>query len=193
MRLVFASQNLHKVKEVNSLLGEDIEVIGLNDIGINEDIPEDGCTLEENALYKARYVWAKYNMPVFADDTGLEVESLNNQPGVHSARYAGEEKDPDANIKKLLDELSEEPNRKARFRTVIALILDGQEYLFDGIVNGEIIKNMRGLNGFGYDPVFVPEGYKQTFAEMSLPEKNILSHRARALSKLVSFLQSNNL
>lgn len=193
MELLFASNNSHKVTEINNILGNSFVLKGLKDAGITEDIPETAPTLEENALQKARYVYKKTGRDVFADDTGLEVESLNGMPGVNSARFAGENKDSDANIDKLLLMLKGKENRKARFRTVIALIIGGEEHLFEGIVEGTIISDRRGREGFGYDPVFVPEGRDITFAEMPLTEKNKISHRARAFEKLRAFLMSRNI
>jgi XTP/dITP diphosphohydrolase len=188
MKLVFASNNPHKVKEINSVLGNSFELLSLKDLNITEDIPENEPTLEGNALSKARYVFRATGMNVFADDTGLEIEALGGLPGVHSARFAGENKDSSANIEKVHNMLSGKGNRNARFRTVIALILDKKEYLFEGSVSGTIIDEKRGSEGFGYDPVFVPEGRNKTFAEMDLMEKNQLSHRARAFEKLKDFL-----
>jgi XTP/dITP diphosphohydrolase len=193
MELLFASNNSHKVTEINNILGNSFVLKGLKDAGITEDIPETAPTLEGNALQKARYVHEKTGRDVFADDTGLEVESLNGMPGVNSARFAGENKDSDANIDKLLLMLKGKENRKARFRTVIALIIGGEEHLFEGIVEGTIISDRRGREGFGYDPVFVPEGRDITFAEMPLTEKNKISHRARAFEKLRAFLMSRNI
>ena len=193
MELLFASNNSHKVTEINNILGNSFVLKGLKDAGITEDIPETAPTLEGNALQKARYVYEKTGRDVFADDTGLEVESLNGMPGVNSARFAGENKDSDANIDKLLLMLKGKENRKARFRTVIALIIGGEEHLFEGIVEGTIISDRRGREGFGYDPVFVPEGRDITFAEMPLTEKNKISHRARAFEKLRAFLMSRNI
>lgn len=190
MDLIFASNNPHKVREIRSIIGPGFSLLSLNDINITDDIPEDESTLEGNALAKARYVHRLTGKNVFADDTGLETEALNGLPGVHSARFAGESKDSSANIVKLQSMLGELENRKARFRTVIALILNDREYLFDGVVNGVIIEEKRGNEGFGYDPVFVPEGRGKTFAEMDLAEKNTLSHRARAFAKLAEFLDS---
>lgn len=188
MELIFASNNPHKVKEIRSIIGPGFNLLSLNDLNITEDIPENESTLEGNALAKARYVHRLTGKNVFADDTGLETEALNGMPGVHSARFAGENKDPSANIVKLQSMLDGKENRNARFRTVIALIFNDNEYLFEGIVNGVIIKEKRGSEGFGYDPVFVPEGREKTFAEMNLTEKNTLSHRARAFEKLREFL-----
>jgi XTP/dITP diphosphohydrolase len=188
MEIIFASNNLNKIREIKNVLGNSFTLLSLQDINMNEDIPEDEMTLEGNALHKARHIYKASGMNVFADDTGLEVEALNGRPGVHSARFAGENKDSDANINKLLSLLENETNRNARFRTVIALISDGKEYLFEGIVTGTIIKERRGNHGFGYDPVFIPEGKSVTFAEMDLDEKNMISHRARAFEKLKLFL-----
>jgi XTP/dITP diphosphohydrolase len=189
MELIFATNNHHKLREINSIIGDDIVLKGLGEVNITEDIPEEEPTLEGNALAKARYVHGRTGLNVFADDTGLETEALNGLPGVHSARFAGESKDSDANIEKLQSMLTGKINRNARFRTVIALIFNNKEYLFEGTVNGKIIDEKRGKEGFGYDPVFVPEGFSKTFAEMSLVEKNRLSHRAKALEKLKDFLR----
>jgi XTP/dITP diphosphohydrolase len=188
MTLVFASNNQHKIREINSLLGESFKLLSLNDINITDDIPEEEPLIEGNAIAKARYVFNATGLNVFADDTGLEISALDGQPGVHSARFAGENKDSSANIKKVLLMLGNKENREARFRTVIALILDKKEYLFEGIVNGKIIFSKRGSEGFGYDPIFIPEGKTITFAEMDLKEKNSVSHRARAFEKLKEFL-----
>ena len=188
MTLVFASNNEHKLIEIRSLLGNSFNLLSLGEINITEDIPEEEPLIEGNALAKARYVFNATGQNVFADDTGLEIEALDGLPGVHSARFAGEMKDSSANIEKVQTMLKEKTNRKARFRTVIALILDEKEYLFEGIVNGEIITEKRGSGGFGYDPVFIPEGKKRTFGEMELAEKNTISHRARAFEKLKEFL-----
>jgi XTP/dITP diphosphohydrolase len=188
MEIIFASNNLNKIREINNILGNSFTLLSLRDIDINEDIPENEMTLEGNALYKASYIYKASGKNVFADDTGLEVEALNGRPGVHSARFAGENKDPDANIEKLLSMLEKETNRNARFRTVIALILNGKEYLFEGTVTGKIIKERKGNQGFGYDPVFIPDGKSVTFAEMDIEEKNMISHRARAFEKLRHFL-----
>ncbi len=169
-------------------MGPGVRLSGLDDIGCHEEIPEPYDTLEENAMAKARHVFSHYGKNCFADDTGLEVEALNGQPGVMSARYAGPEKNSRANMDKLLRELDGVSNRKARFRTVIALILDGKEYFFEGIVNGTIIREARGSRGFGYDPVFIPEGYEQTFGELDAATKNRISHRYAAIKKLADFL-----
>jgi XTP/dITP diphosphohydrolase len=188
MTLVFASNNKNKIIEINSLLGNSFNLLSLHDINIREDIPEEEPQIEGNALAKARFVFNATGMNVFADDTGLEIAALNGQPGVHSARFAGENKDSSANIEKVLSMLSDSRNREARFRTVIALILENKEYLFEGIVNGTIISEKRGSGGFGYDPIFIPDGKILTFAQMDLSEKNSVSHRARAFEKLKSFL-----
>jgi XTP/dITP diphosphohydrolase len=189
MEIIFASNNINKIREINNVLGKSFTLLSLKDINMNEDIPEDEPTLEGNALYKARYIFKATGRNVFADDTGLEVEVLNGRPGVHSARFAGENKDSNANIEKLLSLLKDKTNRSAQFRTVIALILDQKEYLFEGIVKGEIISERRGREGFGYDPVFIPQGKTLTFAEIGLDEKNMISHRARAFEKLKLFLR----
>lgn len=188
MTLVFASNNEHKIKEINSLLGNSFKLLSLHDININEDIPEEEPTIEGNALSKARFVYNITGMDVFADDTGLEIKSLNGLPGVHSARFAGENKDSAANIEKTLSLLGDTEHREARFRTAIALIIKKKEYLFEGIVNGTITYVKSGTEGFGYDPIFKPDGKTSTFAEMELAEKNKVSHRARAFEKLREFL-----
>lgn len=188
MELVFASNNPHKVKEIKSILGNSFTLLSLSDVNILEDIPENEPLIEGNALSKARYVNSTTGMNVFADDTGLEIEALNGLPGVNSARFAGENKDSSANIEKVLTMLGGNENRKAQFRTVIALIFENKEYLFEGIVKGKIINEKRGVEGFGYDPVFIPDGKRRTFAEMELAEKNSVSHRARAFEKLREFL-----
>ncbi|MGB8358765.1 MAG: non-canonical purine NTP diphosphatase [Bacteroidales bacterium] len=188
MELIFATNNKHKIREISDLLDNRFKILGLADVSITDDIPEDADNLADNALYKARYVHERTGMNVFADDTGLEVNALDGAPGVHSARYAGADKNPDDNIIKLLKELEGSTNRKARFRTVIALIFDKREYLFEGKVEGEIIQNRKGTGGFGYDPVFMAKGYDKTFAEIPLSEKNKISHRAQAMKKLLAFL-----
>ena len=188
MTIVFASNNKHKIKEIKSILGNTFTLLSLRDLNLIEDIPENEPLLEGNALSKARYIYNLTGMNVFADDTGLEVDALNGLPGVHSARFAGENKDSSANIEKVLSMLGQTENRKARFRTVIALIFEKKEYLFQGTVEGTIINDKRGAGGFGYDPVFIPEGKIRTFAEMDLAEKNTISHRARAFEKLREFL-----
>ncbi len=187
--LVFATNNLHKVDEVKHKLNGLYSIQTLCEIGCHEDIPETADTLEGNALQKARYLYEKYGCNCFADDTGLEVEVLDNAPGIYSARYAGEAKNSDENMKKLLRELFGKTNRKARFRTVIALIRDGKEYLFEGIVDGQILEERQGDEGFGYDPVFLPDGYEKSFAQLSMTEKNAISHRGRAVEKLLAFLK----
>ena len=190
-KLVFATNNAHKLEEVVAILGDQVELLSLNDIGCQADIPETAETLEGNALLKSSYIFKNYHLDCFADDTGLEVEALNGAPGVYSARYAGGEgHDAQANMLKLLHELDGKENRKAQFRTAISLILDGKEYLFEGVIKGEIIKEKRGDSGFGYDPVFMPEGYDRTFAELGNDIKNQISHRALAVQKLCEFLQS---
>lgn len=186
--LIFATNNLHKLSEIQSIVGKNFTIKSLQEIGCTEDIPETAPTLEGNALLKAQYIYDRFGKNCFADDTGLEVEALDGRPGVFSARYATDGHDFEANIDKVLEELTGVENRKARFRTVIALILDGSVRYFEGIVNGEIISERKGVKGFGYDPVFLPDGHEQTFAEMPLDEKNKISHRARAVSKLVEFL-----
>ena len=187
-KFVFATNNVHKLKEVAAIVGNQIELLSLKDIGCYDDIPETADTLEGNALQKARYVYERYRTDCFADDTGLEVEALGGAPGVYSARYAGEGHNSEENIKKLLHELEGKDNRKARFRTVFALSVNGKEHLFEGTVKGEIVNHKRGIAGFGYDPVFVPEGYAKTFAEMGDELKNKISHRAQAVGKLCNFL-----
>ncbi|MEZ4998368.1 MAG: non-canonical purine NTP diphosphatase [Bacteroidales bacterium] len=189
MELVFATNNKHKIREITDLLDDNFRILGLADLNITEDIPEEAETLEENALFKARYVHERSGLNVFADDTGLEVTALGGAPGVYSARYAGEGKSFDDNIEKLLGAMQGADERSARFRTVIALILDGSEYLFEGTVEGEIIRERRGTGGFGYDPVFLASGHDRTFAEIPLSEKNTISHRARAMRKLLEFLR----
>ncbi len=189
MKIVFATNNLNKLSEVKKILGNRFEVMSLSEIGCYDDIPEKGQTLKDNALIKAQWIYDKYHVNCFADDTGLEVDALGGAPGVYSARYAGGEgHDSQANMKKLLAELENSDNRKARFRTVIALIIDGKVTTFEGIVNGEIIREKRGGEGFGYDPIFQPEGYDKTFAELGVNIKNNISHRARAVQKLADYL-----
>lgn len=189
MKLVFATNNKHKLDEVRKITSHHpVEIVSLAEINCFDDIPETADTLEGNALQKARYIQEKFGLNCFADDTGLEVEALNNAPGVYSARYAGPGHDSEANMKKLLHEMEGKENRKARFRTVIALVWDGKTYTFDGIVNGTITTAKRGENGFGYDPIFIPEGYEQTFAELGNDIKNQISHRAKAVEKLDEFL-----
>ncbi|GET20463.1 non-canonical purine NTP diphosphatase [Prolixibacter denitrificans] len=190
-KLVFATNNPHKLRELREILGEQFELLSLNDIGCTDDIPETGDTLEANAAQKSFYIWDRYQINCFADDTGLEIDALNGEPGVYSARYAGEAKDASENVKKVLRLMNGETNRTARFRTVISLIIDGKETQFDGIVEGEILIETRGEAGFGYDPIFLPEGKEKAFAEMEADEKNEISHRGRAVAKLVDYLKKN--
>ncbi|MGM0496533.1 MAG: non-canonical purine NTP diphosphatase [Bacteroidota bacterium] len=191
MKLVFATNNLHKVHEINTLVGDYVTLLSLKDIGCDVDLPEEKDTLEGNAYQKAKYVFDHYGLNCFADDTGLEVDALDGLPGVYSARYAGNAKNPMDNINKLLREMKDKQNRKARFRTVISLIINDTEKRFEGIVDGEIIDDLRGEKGFGYDPVFKPDGYEITFAEMPLDEKNNISHRSKAIKKLTNYLMTN--
>lgn len=188
--MIFATNNSHKVSEVSAMLGGDYSLSTLREQGIMEEVPEDQPTIEGNALQKARYVYGRTGKDCFADDTGLEVDVLGGEPGVRSARYATDGHDFEANVKLLLERMHGKENRKARFRTVVALIRDGREYTFEGIVEGHITDHPTGEGGFGYDPVFVPEGYAESFAEMSPEQKNSISHRGRAISKLVAFLNS---
>lgn len=189
MDLVFATNNQNKIREIQSLAGEELRILSLKDIHCHEELPENKNTLEGNASQKATFVYKNFGMNCFADDTGLEIEALNGEPGVYSARYAGDAKDSNDNMNKVLKALEKEKNRSARFRTVISLIIDDEEFRFEGIVNGRIIEIKRGNEGFGYDPIFIPDGYNQTFAEMPIGEKNKISHRSRAISKLFLFLQ----
>jgi len=184
LSLVFATNNEHKLTEVRDIIGDSFRILSLKDIGCFEDIPETADTLEGNAFLKARHVRQKYGYDCFADDTGLEIKALHKAPGVYSARYAGEAKDAKANVRKVLGEMEDQSDRSARFRTVIALIIGEEEYLMDGIVEGTIIREPRGEAGFGYDPIFIPEGYTETFAEMRFDVKNTVSHRAEAIKKL---------
>ena len=188
--LVFATNNKHKLDEVRKITANLVNIVSLAEINCHDDIPETAETLEGNALLKAQYIKEHYGFDCFADDTGLEVESLNNAPGVYSARYAGPENNAEANMNKLLKALDGKENRKARFRTVIALILNGKEYQFDGIINGSITETKKGTCGFGYDPIFMPEGQNQTFAELGDDIKNTISHRALAVNKLADFLST---
>lgn len=192
MKLVLASNNKHKLEEMRAILANDIEILSLADINCHDEIPEEQDTIEGNALQKAKYIYDKFGMNCFADDTGLEVECLNGEPGVYSARYAGEHPTFADNITKLLANMEGKENRKARFRTAIALIIDGKEHIFEGEVNGQIIKEYRGHNGFGYDPVFLPDGYSETFAELPAEIKNKISHRGNAAKKLADFLNKLN-
>ena len=193
MKLVFATNNQHKLDEVRKVVTDDIQIISLSDINCYDDIPETAETLEGNALQKVHYIKEHFGYDCFAGDTGLEVEALNNAPGVYSARYAGTGHDSEANMNKLLHEMKGKENRKARFRTAIALLFNGEEYLFEGIVNGSIIEEKRGNSGFGYDPIFVPENYTETFSELGNDIKNQISHRAKAVKKLIDFLSNHPL
>ncbi|HOG20232.1 MAG TPA: non-canonical purine NTP diphosphatase [Salinivirgaceae bacterium] len=190
MKLLFVTNNQHKISEISALLPQEVELVGLSDIGIYEDIPETGDTLKANALQKAEYVFLKTKRWCFADDTGLEVEALGGAPGIHSARYAGEAKNSTDNVNLLLKNLKGVENRNARFKTVIALIFDDKRYFFEGIVEGKIIDTPIGTEGFGYDPVFIPNGYNETFAQMPLSLKNTISHRAKAINKLIEFIRT---
>ena len=187
--IVFATSNPNKLKEVNSAINS-FKIIGLRSVKITEEIPETGDTLKKNALQKAKYVYDKTGLDCFSDDTGLEIETLNNRPGIYSAMYAGEECNTEKNMQKVLKEMTESANRKAQFKTVIALILDGKEYFFEGAIKGDILKEKTGKDGFGYDPIFRPVGYKASFAEMTISQKNEISHRGLAVKKLVKFLAS---
>jgi XTP/dITP diphosphohydrolase len=191
MQLVFASNNKNKILEIQSILPDTIEILSLESIGCYEDIPETATTIEGNAILKANYVTQKYGYNCFADDTGLEVDALNGEPGVYSARYAGEQRNSDDNMNKLLECLSDKSNRKAQFKTVIALNLNGKQHLFTGIARGEITLEKSGNQGFGYDPIFRPEEYQETFAELSLDIKNKISHRGKATQLLIDFLKLN--
>ncbi|MBK9593262.1 MAG: non-canonical purine NTP diphosphatase [Crocinitomicaceae bacterium] len=191
MQLLFATQNKHKALEIQKMMPTGVVVKTLQDLNCDDDIPETGDTLEENALIKARYVYQKFGVACFADDTGLEVEALNGKPGVLSARYAGEAKNADDNMNLLLHQLQNITNRNARFRTVIALIIDGRELLFEGIVNGVILEEKTGTEGFGYDPIFKPNESADSFAEMNLDDKNKISHRGRAIAKLVHYIETS--
>jgi XTP/dITP diphosphohydrolase len=190
MQLIFATQNQNKIQEIQTMLPPNLQLVSLKDLNYTEELPETHETLHENALEKARFVTEKFKTNCFAEDTGLEVESLNGAPGVYSARYAGEQKNHTDNIKLLLKNLNGISNRKARFRTVIALILDGREHVFEGIVNGIITETPKGTKGFGYDPIFIADGHTASFAEISIEDKNNISHRARAFSALKTFLHT---
>lgn len=190
MKLVFATNNLNKLKEVQEMLPESIELLSLKDIGCFEDIEETATTLEGNAKIKANHITENYQYNCFADDTGLEVEALNSDPGVYSARYAGEPANAENNMQKLLDNLKGTSNREAQFRTSICLNLEGKQFLFDGICKGQILTERKGEKGFGYDPIFQPEGYESSFAQMSSMEKNKISHRGLAIEKLIDFLKN---
>ena len=192
MKIVFATNNKHKLEEIKDILGKDFEIVSLAEIGCHEDIPETGLTLEENARQKSTYIVEHYNHDCFADDTGLEVDALHGEPGVHSARYAeGTDHDSEANMRKLLSKMSNVKDRTARFRTVISLIINGVEHQFEGRVEGRIATEKHGKEGFGYDPIFIPEGYDKSFAELGEEVKNQISHRARAVKKLAEYLSSS--
>jgi len=190
MELVFATNNQHKIREIQQILGSEFHLLSLEQIGHNMDIPETSPTIEANSMEKAAYIYQKYQMNCFADDTGLEIEALAGRPGVFSARYAGDEKDMDKNIEKVLFELKDQKNRKARFKTVISLILNGERFQFEGLIYGAILEKKTGNNGFGYDPVFKPDGYNISFAQMESGIKNKISHRGIAVIKLADFLKS---
>jgi XTP/dITP diphosphohydrolase len=189
MKLCMATNNAHKIEEIEPLVPDTVGLVSLAEVGCREELPETGDTLEANSRQKAQYVWDHYGVSCFADDTGLEVEALRGEPGVYSARYAGPQRDARTNMELLLRKLEGEENRRAQFRTSITLILDGETYQFEGVVRGAILGAPRGTGGFGYDPLFVPDGYAQTFAEMDLAEKNRVSHRARAVERLIRFLR----
>lgn len=189
--LIFATNNRHKIEEVSAILDGVCNISGLKEIGCFEDIPEEMDTIRGNAMQKARFIFEKYGFNCFADDTGLFVDSLDGEPGVYSARYAGEECDSQKNIDKLLDKLKDKTDRKALFKTVVALIIDGNEYYFEGVINGEILSERHGDGGFGYDPVFIPEGFTQSFAQLGMDEKNKISHRALAIKAMSDFLSSD--
>ena len=190
MKLVFATNNQHKLRELQQILGISIQLLSLNDIGCTDEVPENQETLEGNSAEKAFYIYNKFGYNCFADDTGLEIDALDGAPGVYSARYAGSEKSALANMAKVLREMEEINLRKARFRTVISLVIDGKEMQFEGIVDGEILREARGTAGFGYDPIFRPDGFAESFAEMNAEVKNKISHRGRAVEKLVDYLKS---
>ena len=190
---IFATNNKHKLEEIQQIVGDKLSILSLQDMNFREDIPENEPTIEGNALYKARFIYNRFGKDCFADDTGLEVVALNGEPGVLSARYAGEEKNYQSNNELLLKNLNPFPNKSARFKTVIACVLEGREYVFEGIIEGTIVNEPKGKNGFGYDPIFQPSGYQQTFAELSEEVKNTISHRARAMESLFMFLQQNHI
>lgn len=190
MKIVFATNNPNKLKEIQALMPKGVQILSLEEIGCKEDIPETGQTLEANAFQKAQYLKDHYGYDCFADDTGLEIDALNGAPGVYSARYAGPQRSAEDNMAKILTELEGNTNRKAQFRTAIALILNGEEHLFEGKVEGLISENKLGEHGFGYDPIFVPEGEQRSFAQMSMEEKGAISHRGRAVKKLIDYLVS---
>jgi len=191
IKLVFATNNQHKLKEVQAML-TNFEIVSLAAINCFDDIPETANTLEGNAILKADYITKKFGLNCFADDTGLEVEALNNKPGVYSARYAGESNNANANMDKLLNELQDKKNRKAQFRTAIALNIDGKQFIFEGICEGQILTAKQGNSGFGYDPIFMPNGFNNSFAEMSMTQKGAISHRGKAIEKLVTFLNEQS-
>ena len=193
MELIIASQNQNKLVEFKKILGGKINLFSLSDIGLNQEIPENEKTIKKNAMFKAKFVNTQTGKNVFADDTGLEIDSLNGEPGVYSARYSGVERNSDKNIELVLTKLKNKSNRNSRFKTIISLILDGKSVNFEGVVEGKITEEKRGSNGFGYDPIFQPDGYASTFGEMSLKEKNKISHRSIAINKMVQYLKENNL
>ena len=193
MELIIASQNQNKLVEFKKILGDKINLFSLSDIGLNQEIPENEKTIKKNAMFKAKFVNTQTGKNVFADDTGLEIDSLNGEPGVYSARYSGVERNSDKNIELVLTKLKNKTNRNSRFKTIISLILDGKSINFEGVVEGKITEEKRGSNGFGYDPIFQPNGYSSTFGEMSLKEKNKISHRSIAINKMVQYLKENNL
>jgi XTP/dITP diphosphohydrolase len=190
MKLVFASNNKNKIAEIQQQVGSQFQIVSLEDIGCFVDIPETAETIEGNAILKANYVTENFGLSCFADDTGLEIESLNNEPGVYSARYAGEQKNAEDNMNLVLQKLASKTNRKAQFKTIIALNIYNQQYLFEGIVKGEITLKKSGNQGFGYDPIFQPEGFSATFAEMTMEQKTVISHRGIAVQKLINFLSN---
>jgi XTP/dITP diphosphohydrolase len=191
LKLVFATNNKHKLKEVQTML-TNFEIVSLAEINCFEDIPETADTLEGNAILKANFITEKYGLDCFADDTGLEVEALNNEPGVYSARYAGEDNNSEANMNKLLNNLKNNPNRKAQFKTAIALNIQGKQFIFEGVCKGTILTEKRGESGFGYDPIFMPDGFNRSFAEMNMTEKSSISHRGKAIEKLVTYLNEHH-
>lgn len=193
MKLVFASSNSHKINEIKKLLPENIELLGLNDIECFDEIPEIAETIEGNAILKADYITQKYGYNCFADDSGLEINTLGGKPGVYSARYAGEPRDDNKNIDKVLVELENQSDRRANFKTVICLNLNSHQYLFTGIIDGNITQERKGSNGFGYDPIFVPDGYDETFAQMAFEEKNQISHRAKAVMQMIDFFEKKSI
>lgn len=193
MELIIASQNQNKLVEFKKILGDKINLFSLSDIGLNQEIPENEKTIKKNAMFKAKFVNTQTGKNVFADDTGLEIDSLNGEPGVYSARYSGVDRNPDKNIELVLRKLKNKANRNSRFKTIISLIIDGKSVNFEGVVEGKITEEKRGSNGFGYDPIFQPNGYSSTFGEMSLKEKNKISHRSIAINKMVQYLKENNL